>query len=213
MKKLSLAARVWNSLATIFFWQAYNWWIVEILGRSKLFWSLSSKIFQLIYPNVNTLKNRIPKYTMYAMRPQASFPLHYKVIFFFGSLSRASILILCFNRKYVFQVMLDTFSKVVSYAIQNSVMSYTSLLEICCLCHRNFTKDRDKHYLSRTVVCELIQAIKFKTTLPDANFLLILQLVLQVSILFQLSFILLIYLLITEWSRMWVLVLKGNIKR
>ena len=76
--------------------------------------------------------------------------------------------------------MLDPFSKVLSYAIQNSALSYTALVEICYLCYRNFTRDRDKHYLSRTVVFELIQALKFKTTLPDSNILLLLQFILQV---------------------------------
>ncbi|XP_031779809.1 protein unc-79 homolog isoform X4 [Nasonia vitripennis] len=75
--------------------------------------------------------------------------------------------------------LLDLFSKVLSYAIQNCVITYSLLLELCLLCYRNFTKDRDKHYLSRTIVFELIQAIKFKTTLPDTNFILLLQFVLQ----------------------------------
>lgn len=76
--------------------------------------------------------------------------------------------------------MLDPFSKVLSYAIQNSTLRYNYLTDLCYLCHRGFTRDRDKHFFGRTIVFELIQAIKFKITIPDSNFLLLLQFVLQV---------------------------------
>lgn len=77
--------------------------------------------------------------------------------------------------------MLDPFSKVLSYAIQNSTLQYNYLTDLCYLCHRGFTRDRDKHFFGRTIVFELMQAIKFKITIPDSNFLLLLQFVLQVS--------------------------------
>ncbi|XP_076225876.1 UNC-79 domain-containing protein isoform X2 [Nomia melanderi] len=75
--------------------------------------------------------------------------------------------------------MLDPFAKVLSYAIQNSTIKYSYLTDLCHLCHRSFTRDRDKHSFGRTIVFELVQAIKFKTTLPDTNFLLLLHFVLQ----------------------------------
>ncbi|XP_011871476.1 PREDICTED: protein unc-79 homolog [Vollenhovia emeryi] len=75
--------------------------------------------------------------------------------------------------------MLDPFSKVLSYAIQNSTLQYNYLTDLCYLCHRGFTRDRDKHFFGRTLVFELMQAIKFKITIPDSNFLLLLQFVLQ----------------------------------
>ncbi|CAK9822552.1 Protein unc-79 homolog [Anthophora retusa] len=75
--------------------------------------------------------------------------------------------------------MLDPFAKVLSYAIQNSSIKYSYLTDLCYLCHRGFTRDRDKHFFGRTIVFELIQAIKFKTTIPDSNFLLLLHFVLQ----------------------------------
>lgn len=78
------------------------------------------------------------------------------------------------------QGMLDPFAKVLSYAIQNSTIKYSYLTDLCYLCHRAFTRDRDKHFFGRTIVFELIQAIKFKTTIPDSNFLLLLHFVLQV---------------------------------
>lgn len=79
------------------------------------------------------------------------------------------------------QGMLDPFSKVLSYAIQNSTIKYSYLTDLCYLCHRGFLRDRDKHLFGRTIVFELIQAIKFKTTIPDSNFLLLLHFVLQVK--------------------------------
>ncbi|XP_043258139.1 protein unc-79 homolog [Colletes gigas] len=75
--------------------------------------------------------------------------------------------------------MLDPFAKVLSYAIQNSTIRYSYLTDLCYLCHRGFTRDRDKHFFGRTIVFELIQAMKFKTTIPDSNFLLLLHFVLQ----------------------------------
>ncbi|KAG7202977.1 hypothetical protein KM043_010111 [Ampulex compressa] len=75
--------------------------------------------------------------------------------------------------------MLDPFSKVLGYAIQNCILKYSYLTDLCYLCHRAFTRDRDKHFFGRTIVFELIQAIKFKTTIPDSNFLLLLHFVLQ----------------------------------
>ncbi|KZC06519.1 Protein unc-79 like protein [Dufourea novaeangliae] len=75
--------------------------------------------------------------------------------------------------------MLDPFAKILSYAIQNSTLKYSYLTDLCYLCHRGFTRDRDKHFFGRTIVFELIQAIKFKITIPDSNFLLLLHFVLQ----------------------------------
>ncbi|XP_034946562.1 protein unc-79 homolog isoform X2 [Chelonus insularis] len=75
--------------------------------------------------------------------------------------------------------ILDPFSKVLSYAIQNSNLKYSYLTDLCYLCHRGYLRERDKHFLGRTVVFELVQAMKFKTTIPDNNFILLLQFVLQ----------------------------------
>ncbi|XP_076284317.1 UNC-79 domain-containing protein isoform X2 [Lasioglossum baleicum] len=77
------------------------------------------------------------------------------------------------------QGLLDPLAKVLSYAIQNCIMKYSYLTDLCHLSHRSFTKDRDKHFVGRTIVFELVQAIKFKTTIPDTNFLLLLHFVLQ----------------------------------
>ncbi|XP_076762512.1 UNC-79 domain-containing protein isoform X7 [Xylocopa sonorina] len=75
--------------------------------------------------------------------------------------------------------MLDPFAKVFSYAIQNSTLKYSYLTDLYYFCSKQFSRDRDKHLFGRTIVFELIQAIKFKTTIPDSNFLLLLHFVLQ----------------------------------
>lgn len=78
--------------------------------------------------------------------------------------------------------LLEPFSKVLSYAIQTHIIKYNHLVEICYLCNRSFTKERDKLILNRLVVYELIQALKFKTSIPDSNILMLINIVLQVSI-------------------------------
>uniref|UniRef100_UPI00358EFFB5 protein unc-79 homolog n=1 Tax=Myxine glutinosa TaxID=7769 RepID=UPI00358EFFB5 len=65
--------------------------------------------------------------------------------------------------------LLDHFSKLLSFVIQNSNFSLAYVMDICALCHKNFNKERDKLYLTRSVVLELLQALKFKSTLPDTN--------------------------------------------
>ncbi|XP_071438717.1 protein unc-79 homolog [Hetaerina americana] len=78
-----------------------------------------------------------------------------------------------------FKGILDPFSKVLSCAIQNHVMKYQSLVDLCYLCNRAFSKERDKLLLTRMVIFELVQALKFKTSIPDTNFLMLINFVLQ----------------------------------
>uniref|UniRef100_G1PSB3 Unc-79 homolog, NALCN channel complex subunit n=1 Tax=Myotis lucifugus TaxID=59463 RepID=G1PSB3_MYOLU len=73
--------------------------------------------------------------------------------------------------------LLEPFSKLLSFVIQNAVFTLAYLVEVCGLCYRAFTKERDKLYLSRSVVLELLQALKLKSPLPDTNLLLLVQLV------------------------------------
>ncbi|XP_071543773.1 protein unc-79 homolog isoform X4 [Panulirus ornatus] len=77
--------------------------------------------------------------------------------------------------------ILDPVSKLVSYSIQNSVMKYEYLSDLCHLCTRIFPRERDRMLLPRLVVYELVQALKFKTSIPDANLVLLVQLVVQDS--------------------------------
>ncbi|XP_037687930.1 protein unc-79 homolog isoform X3 [Choloepus didactylus] len=71
--------------------------------------------------------------------------------------------------------LLEPFSKLISFVIQNAVFTLAYLVELCGLCYRAFTKERDKFYLSRSVVLELLQALKLKSPLPDTNLLLLVQ--------------------------------------
>ncbi|XP_051868537.1 protein unc-79 homolog isoform X4 [Pristis pectinata] len=73
--------------------------------------------------------------------------------------------------------LLEPFSKLLSFVIQNGVFSLAYLVELCGLCYRAFNKERDKFYLSRCVVLELLQALKLKSPLPDTNLLLLVQFV------------------------------------
>ncbi|XP_044518073.1 protein unc-79 homolog isoform X3 [Gracilinanus agilis] len=73
--------------------------------------------------------------------------------------------------------LLEPFSKLLSFVIQNAVFTLAYLVELCGLCYRAFTKERDKFYLSRSVVLELLQALKLKSPLPDTNLLLLVQFV------------------------------------
>lgn len=75
--------------------------------------------------------------------------------------------------------ILDPLSKILCHAIQYSSLHYTDLLEIIQLCNRNLARERDKHTLSRTIVFEVVQTLKFKSTIPDENLLTLLQLILQ----------------------------------
>uniref|UniRef100_A0A8C5E1T4 Unc-79 homolog, NALCN channel complex subunit n=1 Tax=Gouania willdenowi TaxID=441366 RepID=A0A8C5E1T4_GOUWI len=73
--------------------------------------------------------------------------------------------------------LLEPFSKQLSFVIQYGIFSLSYLVELCGLCYKSFNKERDKFYMSRIVVLELLQALKFKSPLPDTNLLLLVQFV------------------------------------
>ncbi|KAM3871374.1 LOW QUALITY PROTEIN: protein unc-79 homolog [Diretmus argenteus] len=73
--------------------------------------------------------------------------------------------------------LLEPFSKLLSFVIQYGMFSLSYLVELCGLCYKTFSKERDKFYMSRIVVLELLQALKFKSPLPDTNLLLLVQFV------------------------------------
>uniref|UniRef100_A0A671W6R9 Unc-79 homolog, NALCN channel complex subunit n=1 Tax=Sparus aurata TaxID=8175 RepID=A0A671W6R9_SPAAU len=73
--------------------------------------------------------------------------------------------------------LLEPFSKLLSFVIQYGMFSLSYLVELCGLCYKTFNKERDKFYMSRIVVLELLQALKFKSPLPDTNLLLLVQFV------------------------------------
>ncbi|KAM9466038.1 protein unc-79 homolog isoform 1-T1 [Clarias gariepinus] len=73
--------------------------------------------------------------------------------------------------------LLEPSSKLLSFVIQYGVFSLSYLVELCGLCYKTFNKERDKFYMSRIVVLELLQALKFKSPIPDTNLLLLVQFV------------------------------------
>lgn len=73
--------------------------------------------------------------------------------------------------------ILEPFSKVMSFTIQNCSFKLQQIIDICSLCSRTMAKERDKLYLTRTVILELVQALKFKQSLPDDNLLSLVQFV------------------------------------
>ncbi|XP_015252601.1 PREDICTED: protein unc-79 homolog isoform X10 [Cyprinodon variegatus] len=73
--------------------------------------------------------------------------------------------------------LLEPFSKLLSFVIQYGSFSLSYLVEMCGLCYKAFNKERDKFYMSRIVVLELLQALKFKSPIPDTNLLLLVQFV------------------------------------
>ncbi|XP_063060311.1 protein unc-79 homolog [Engraulis encrasicolus] len=73
--------------------------------------------------------------------------------------------------------LLEPFSKLLSFVVQYSTFSLSYLVELCGLCYKTFNKERDRCYISRIAVLELLQALKFKSPLPDTNLLLLVQFV------------------------------------
>ncbi|XP_035781360.1 protein unc-79 homolog isoform X1 [Anopheles albimanus] len=77
--------------------------------------------------------------------------------------------------------ILEPFSKIISYAIQNLRLTQKVLSEICNFSARAFAKERDKLYLGRQIIFDMIQALKFKINVPDSNLLLLVGVLLQDS--------------------------------
>ncbi|XP_055645545.1 protein unc-79 homolog [Toxorhynchites rutilus septentrionalis] len=75
--------------------------------------------------------------------------------------------------------VLEPFSKVLSYAIQNIPITHKIIVDLCSLNNRAFLKERDKMQLCRQIVFELVQALKFKTSIPDNNLLLLVAILLH----------------------------------
>ncbi|CAB4070121.1 UNC79 [Lepeophtheirus salmonis] len=75
--------------------------------------------------------------------------------------------------------ILDPLGKLISHTIQNSNVSFHSLLNVCHLCNKTFAKEKERYQLTKAVVFELISAVKFKSSIPDTNFLLLTNFVLQ----------------------------------
>ena len=78
-----------------------------------------------------------------------------------------------------YKTILEIYSKTLSQIIQQSPLDYEYLLELCHLNCKTFVKERDRLLLTRTVVYELVNCIKMKSTIPDENVMILIQFLLQ----------------------------------
>ncbi|XP_052835332.1 protein unc-79 homolog isoform X5 [Drosophila gunungcola] len=76
------------------------------------------------------------------------------------------------------KTLLDPYSKIMAYCVQHTNLEYQTLYELCTLNIRSFNKDRDKNLLCRQMIFEFVQALKFKSNIPDHNLLTIIGFVL-----------------------------------
>ncbi|XP_017060788.1 protein unc-79 homolog isoform X4 [Drosophila ficusphila] len=76
------------------------------------------------------------------------------------------------------KTLLDPYSKIMAYCVQHTNLEYQTLYDLCTLNIRSFSKDRDKNLLCRQMIFEFVQALKFKTNIPDHNLLTIIGFVL-----------------------------------
>ncbi len=79
----------------------------------------------------------------------------------------------------VHRSILEPIIKIVSFAIQFCTFKFPDLVDICFFCNKAFTKERDKNAITRSVVAEFVQSLKYKTAIPDVNLVYLASLVLQ----------------------------------
>uniref|UniRef100_A0A1I7UMP3 Non-specific serine/threonine protein kinase n=1 Tax=Caenorhabditis tropicalis TaxID=1561998 RepID=A0A1I7UMP3_9PELO len=75
--------------------------------------------------------------------------------------------------------LVEAFAKWLSESLHGAEVSLESLLGVCTSCNRALIRERDKQCVTRAVVTELMQAIKFKAKLHEANYVTIANMVLQ----------------------------------
>ncbi|KJH47978.1 hypothetical protein DICVIV_05913 [Dictyocaulus viviparus] len=75
--------------------------------------------------------------------------------------------------------VVESFCKWFSEALHECPVKLESFLTVCTACNRALIRERDKQSISRAVVAEMIQAIKFKCTMHEQNFITIAHLILQ----------------------------------
>ncbi|XP_067932089.1 protein unc-79 homolog [Watersipora subatra] len=73
--------------------------------------------------------------------------------------------------------LVETYGKLISTALQTHTFNLIQLAKLCQLGKSTFGKERDKTILARMVVSELMQVLKYKSTLPEANVLILLEIV------------------------------------
>ncbi|SPP83775.1 protein unc-79 homolog isoform X1 [Drosophila guanche] len=119
---------------------------------------------------------------MWSQAMQAMESLLRQVIVIMPSLSNAEymldIIAATLRLNCVPKTLLDPYSKIMAYCVQHTNLEYQTIYELCTLNTRSFSKDRDKNLLCRQMIFEFVQALKFKSNIPDHNLLVIIGFVL-----------------------------------
>ncbi|EGT45589.1 hypothetical protein CAEBREN_11532 [Caenorhabditis brenneri] len=84
-----------------------------------------------------------------------------------------------FNSSKCPVALVEAFAKWLSESLHGAEVSLEALLGVCTACNRALIRERDKQCVTRAVVTELMQAIKFKAKLHEANYVTIANMVLQ----------------------------------
>lgn len=120
---------------------------------------------------------------IWSMAIQGIESLFRRIIFILPNLEEAesllSIMVSVMKMPSLPKGILEPFSKVFSFSIQNLHLKHKTVHELCMLNSRAFSKERDKYQLARQIAFELVQSLKFKTNIPDHNLLLLVGVVLQ----------------------------------
>ncbi|CAG9530096.1 unnamed protein product [Cercopithifilaria johnstoni] len=75
--------------------------------------------------------------------------------------------------------LVEGFSKWLTEALHECKADLLDLLAVCTACNRALLRDRDKQFLTKAIVSELVQALKFKCDMNEHNYMIIINLILQ----------------------------------
>ncbi|VDM92206.1 unnamed protein product, partial [Litomosoides sigmodontis] len=75
--------------------------------------------------------------------------------------------------------LVEAFSRWLTEALHECKADLLDLLAVCTACNRALLRDRDKQFVTKAVVSELVQALKFKCTMNEHNYMTIIDLILQ----------------------------------
>ncbi|KAG5670190.1 hypothetical protein PVAND_000469 [Polypedilum vanderplanki] len=106
-----------------------------------------------------------------------------RIVFVLPSMEEAenllNIMVIVFKMPGLPKALLEPFSKIFSYAIQNLNLNHKVLHELLLYNSRAYSKERDRYQLARQIAFELVQCMKFKTVIPDRNLLMLVCIILQ----------------------------------
>ncbi|KAL4003430.1 Cation-channel complex subunit UNC-79 family protein [Acanthocheilonema viteae] len=75
--------------------------------------------------------------------------------------------------------LVEGFSRWLTEALHECKADLLDLLAVCTACNRALLRDRDKQYLTKAIVSELVQALKFKCDMNEHNYMTVIDLILQ----------------------------------